>query len=148
MFYFAKRAEELQEGLNLLHDYCIKWKLKINVNKTKIVVFKKGGILSRNLSFYYNEQQFEIVNKFRYLGLVFTVGGSFSEAQNTLAGHAQKAIFQLNKYLYKFTFLSPRHKLDLFDKLLLPILNYGSEVWGFSQANAIERVHLQFCKRL
>ena len=32
--------------------------------------------------------------------------------------------------------------------LILPILNYGSEVWGFSQANAIERVHLQFCKRL
>ena len=145
---FAKSAEELQEGLNLLHGYCIKWKLKINVNKTKIVVFRKGGILPRNLSFYYDEQQLEIVNKFRYLGLVFTVGGSFSEAQNTLAGQAQKAIFQLNKYLYKFTFLSPRHKLDLFDKLILPILNYGSEVWGFSQANAIERVHLQFCKRL
>ena len=64
--------------------------------------------------------------------MVFTVGGSFSEAQNTLAGQAQKAIFQLNKYLYKFTILSPRHKLDLFDKLILPILNYGSEVWGFS----------------
>ena len=27
-------------------------------------------------------------------------------------------------------------------------MNYGSEVWGFVQANAIERVHLQFCKRL
>ena len=40
---FAKSAEELQEGLNLLHGYCIKWKLKINVNKTKIVVFRKGA---------------------------------------------------------------------------------------------------------
>ena len=50
--------------------------------------------------------------------------------------------------MYKFTFLSPKHKLDLFDKVIPPILNYGNEVWGFSQANAIERVHLQFCKRL
>ena len=112
------------------------------------MVFRKGGILPRNLAFFYNEQQLEIVSKFRYLGVFFTAGGSFSETQNTLAGQAQKAIFQINKYLYKFTFLSPRHKLDLFDKLILPILNYGSEVWGFSQANAIERVHLQFCKRL
>ena len=66
----------------------------------------------------------------------------------TLAGQAQKAIFKMMKYLYKFTFLSPRHKLELFDKLITPILNYGCEVWGFIQANAIERVHLQFCKRL
>ena len=145
---FSKSAEELHESLNLLVDYCNRWKLKINVKKTKIMIFRKGGILPRNLTFYYNGQQLEIVNKFRYLGVVFTVGGSFSEAQNTLVGQAQKAIFQLNKYLYKFTFLSPRHKLDLFDKLILPILNYGGEVWGFTQANVIERVHLQFCKRL
>ena len=54
----------------------------------------------------------------------------------------------MNKYLYKFTFISPKHKLYLFDKLDTPILNSGCEVWGFFQANSIERVHLQFCKRL
>ena len=30
----------------------------------------------------------------------------------------------------------------------MPILNYGSEVWGFCQSNTVERVHLQFCKKL
>ena len=40
------------------------------------------------------------------------------------------------------------HKLELFDKLVLPILTYGCEVWGFHTAISIERVHLQFCKRL
>ena len=104
---FADSADELQHGLNLLLEYCNKWKLKVNVNKTKVMVFRKGGILPRNLAFFYNEQQVEIVNKLRYLGITFTVGGSFSEAQITLAGQAQKAIFQLNKYLYKFTFLPP-----------------------------------------
>ena len=38
--------------------------------------------------------------------------------------------------------------LNLFDKLILPILNYGSDVWDFSKAKTIERVHLQFCKHL
>ncbi len=33
-------------------------------------------------------------------------------------------------------------------KLISPILNYSAEIWGFFQANQIERVHLQFCKRL
>ena len=45
--------------------------------------------------------------------------------------------------------LSLRHKLELFDKLITPILNYGCEVWGFIQADAVGRVHLQYiCKRL
>ena len=38
--------------------------------------------------------------------------------------------------------------LGLFDKLILPILNYNGEVWGFSKADVIERIHLRFCKQL
>ena len=38
--------------------------------------------------------------------------------------------------------------LALFDKLILPILTYGSEISGFSKADAIEHMHLQFCKHL
>ena len=128
---FASTAEELQHGLNLLSDYCLRWKLKVNVSKTKILIFRKGGILPRNLSFTYEGEVLEIVKSFEYLGIVFTVGGSFSETQTTLAGQAQKAIFKLNKYLYKFTYISPEHKLDLFDKLMSPILSYSCEVWGF-----------------
>ena len=145
---FANNAEELQLGLNLLSDYCTRWKLKVNASKTNILIFRKGGALPRNLVFTYEHQVIEIVKTFKYLGIVFTTGGSFSEAQNTLAGQAQKAIFKLNKYLYKFTFVAPKHKLELFDKLISPILNYSCEVWGFCQANAIERVHMQFCKKL
>ena len=112
------------------------------------IIFRKGGALPRNLVFTYEHQVIEIVKTFKYLGIVFTTGGSFSKAQNTLAGQAQKAIFKLNKYLYKFTFVAPKHKLELFDKLISPILNYSCEVWGFCQANAIERVYMQFCKKL
>ena len=42
----------------------------------------------------------------------------------------------------------PAHILDLFDKLISPILNYGSEVWDFNKATAVETVHLSFCKRM
>ena len=145
---FANSAEDLQISLDLLAEYCTRWKLKINVAKTKVIVFRKGGMLPRDIAFYYQGKRLEIVNSFKYLGVFFTAGGSFSEAQNTLAGQAQKALFKLNKYLYKFTFISPKHRIELFDKLITPILNYASEVWGFKQANCIERVHLQYCKKL
>ncbi|MES9880123.1 MAG: reverse transcriptase family protein, partial [Sedimenticola sp.] len=144
----ATSQEQLQKGLDTLYNYCQKWKLTVNTKKSKIMIFRKGGRLPANLKFYYNNLEIEIVTKFSYLGVVFTPGGSFSEANNTLSGQAQKAIFKLNKYLQKFTELSPKHVLDLFEKLVVPILNYAGEVWGFNHSNQIERVHLQFCKRL
>ena len=90
----------------------------------------------------------EIVNKFVYLGISFSTGGCFNETHKTLSGQALKAIFQLNQYLYKFTDISPKHTLELFDKLITPILTYGGEFWGFSKPVQQERVHLQFCKKL
>lgn len=69
------------------------------------MVLRKGGILPRNLVFNYNGTPLEIVTSFKYLGIIFTAGGSFSEAQATLAGQAQKAILSLiniyiNSHLY------------------------------------------------
>ena len=102
----------------------------------------------KNLSFTCSGVVIEIVKKFTYLGVVFTTGGSFSETHDAISGQALKAIYKLKSYVNKFTDLSVSHMLDLFDKLILPILNYGSEVWGFSKAETVERVHLQFCKHL
>ena len=46
---FANSAEELQHSLDSVGDYCRKWKLKVNVKRTKVIVFRKGGILSNNI---------------------------------------------------------------------------------------------------
>ena len=102
--------------------------------------------LPNRLRFTYHGTEIETVSKFSYLGIVFTSRGSCKEAQHTLAGQALKAIFALNKHLYKFTYSKPSHVLDIFDKLISPVLNYGSEVWGFHKASAIETVLMQFCK--
>ena len=110
------------------------------------MIFRKGG-RQTSKHFYYNGKRVDIENKFNYLGIVFTPGGSFSEAQTTLSGQALKGFFKMIKYLHKFIDLSVSHRLNLFDRLIMPILNYGSEVWGFSSGMSIERVHMQFCKQ-
>jgi hypothetical protein len=40
--------------------------------------------------------------------------------------------------------LSIECQLDTFDKTILPILLYGSEIWGFENIDIIERIHLHF----
>ena len=145
---FADNENMLQKGLEILYEYCTSWKLKVNTNKTKIMIFRGGGILSRNLHFLYSGEKIEIVSKFTYLGIVFSTGGSFTDTFETLAGQGRKALFKLYKYLEQFTSLSAKHVLDLFDKLIKPVLHYGCEIWGFQNAAPLERLHTQFCKRL
>ena len=99
---FAETSDGLQKALDTLKDYCTRRNLMVNPEKSKTMVFRKCGQLIRNLKFYFNN-----VDSFSYQVVVFTPGGSFSLAQNTLSGQAQKAIFRFNSYLYKFTDISP-----------------------------------------
>ena len=86
---FSETPEGLQEGLNLLRKYNQKWKLTVNTEKSKVIVFRKGVILPRQLKFYYGTMQLQIISSFPYLGVVFTAEGSFSNAHNTLSGQAK-----------------------------------------------------------
>lgn len=47
-----------------------------------------------------------------------------------------------------FTIITVKHELDLFDKLLLPILNYAYETWGFHCVTTVWKVHLNTSKHL
>ena len=40
------------------------------------------------------------------------------------------------------------HKLDLFDKLIEPILNYSCEIWGVNDAVKLENIHIHFRKSI
>ena len=37
---FAKSPEKMQLSLDILEEYCKRWRLKVNINKTKIMIFR------------------------------------------------------------------------------------------------------------
>ena len=69
---FANAAVDMQLSLNILNTYCKKMKLNVNKVKTKNIVFRKGGILPRDLKLYIDNSIIEIISKFLFLGIVFT----------------------------------------------------------------------------
>ena len=71
---FGNSADELQKSIKILEEYCQKWKLTVNTSKTKVIIFRNGGRLPNGLTFTYKCTEIEIVSKFSYLGIVFTVG--------------------------------------------------------------------------
>ena len=111
-----------------------KWKLSVKVKKSNVMIFRKNGKISEKVVFKYIGNPLEIVKQFTYSGISFSSGVSFQQTFDYIGGQALKAVFALKQYLTVLKNITISHTLELFDKLILPILNYGVKVWGFSEA--------------
>ena len=107
------RASDLQNSLNNLSNYCNKWGLEVNTEKTKVVVFRKKGALRCNETWYYDDKRLGAVNDFHYLETTFSHTGSFSNNTKTLSNKALKAL-SLNSKTRSFDFETST-LLKLFD---------------------------------
>jgi len=67
---FAKSANDLIPTLSLVVEYCQTWKLNINFEKRKVMVFGDSRMQQRNIVV--QNMHLEVVNSFQYLGVVFT----------------------------------------------------------------------------
>ena len=143
----AETPEGLQSMLNSLNNYCNDWNLTVNVQKTKIMVFRNGGVIRDNESWIYQNEHIEIVNQFSYLGMIFNYNGKFNTTQKHVADQGRKALFAINSALKQCNF-NVETKCAVFDTYINSILSYGSEVWGFHKAPDVEKIHLTYLKKI
>ena len=87
-----------------------------------------------NKSFNIGNTPLEKVKEFTYLGLTINGVESFQPAMRDLSDKANRVIFSLNSR-YKLNKLPLNIAFKLFDTMIMPILPYGSEVWGAYQYN-------------
>ena len=100
-----------------------------------------------NVEFYVYNEIIEIVDNFTYLGVRFTHTGNLSNAVKTLSDQALRAYYNLLS-LFDNVEIDIRTKLKLFDTMIVPILLYGSEVWGVYNFKEVDKLHIRFCKNL
>ena len=133
----------LQRLLNILHNFCVVRDLVVNIVKTEVVVFKNGGLLSRNEVWSYAGKALEFLRYFTYLGLNFTRQLSLTQMACDQALKGKRVLISLLYRLHQYGQLY----FKLFDSKVSPVLLYGAELWGVDCQKAIERVHNYACKR-
>ena len=137
----------LQNQLNILQKCCDEMKLYVNIDKTKIMVFRKGGFLGRREKWFYRGERLEVVQNYCYLGFNFTTKVSVKKGTMHLAAKGKKATVQLCRVFQKYKEMSPNTFFKIFDVKIQPVLLYSSEVWGLHRLDSVEKVHLMACKR-
>ena len=87
----------LQQKLNILEEQSTRLGVKVNLDKTKIIVFRKGGFLSKFEKWFYGGHPVEVVNRYVYLGFEFTTKMSITSSLSSFiikAKHALNALFR------------------------------------------------------
>jgi hypothetical protein len=87
---------DMRTALRMLENYCIIWGLKVNVDKTKIMIFFRGKVRKLPM-FVFNNKRVEIVFEYKNLGVLFNYNNRFSKAQKDRCTLANKAMFSLLK---------------------------------------------------
>ena len=135
-----------KKTLNVFEKYCNEWKLTANTSKTKIVIFS-GGRAKQDHKFYFNGEQIEVLNEYKYLGVFLSSNGSYTKAKKHIIDQANNAMFSLLRKIRALN-LPIDLQVELFNKTIKPILLYGCELWGTGNLESIERVQLKFLKQI
>ena len=88
----AENEPDLQLMLNVLHDWCKTWNMKINPEKTKIVHFRPPSKDRTEQKFSCGNDEILLVDKYKYLGLVFNEHLNHNIMAKCVADSANRAL--------------------------------------------------------
>ena len=74
----------MQHALNTFEDYCSEWKLAMNIEKTKLMIFIQRKTKT-NLKFTFNRQEIQIVKECKYLVILLGQSDSFLTIKKFIA---------------------------------------------------------------
>ena len=131
----AKTEVNLQRMLDLLHDWCKKFVMKINQEKTQIVHFRRAKIPCTEFQFSIGKDSLTVSSKYKYLGCVLNETLDFTITADTLSDSAGRALGAVINKCLKKNNLSFKTFTKLYDCCVIPIMDYCAGVWGYTSYN-------------
>ena len=80
---FSDTVIGLQNQIDNLHLASTRLGLEVNLQKTKVIIFRKGGHIAAHERWFIAGNMLEIVNEYKYLGYNFTTKMSSNNAIQT-----------------------------------------------------------------
>lgn len=137
----ASSEMELQEMVKIMHEALIAKGMKMNVSKTKVMVFEREENMT-TCEIRIGDERVEQVKEFVYLGSKLTSDGkcdSDIERRVVAGNHVNGALHNF----MKSQSVSKKARMAVHRGVLVPTLMYGSECWVWqkkheSMINAVE----------
>ncbi|KAL5268072.1 hypothetical protein ACHWQZ_G004953 [Mnemiopsis leidyi] len=118
----ALDAKSLQLLLDRLNEYAETWELSVNISKTNVMVINfSSWLLQCANGFKLGNLDIEPVRNYCYLGIQFSLNGSFKQATDELRKKALRSYFSIRRII-------DTSALKLTDSLVKPVATHGCPV--------------------
>ena len=137
----AETEEDLQSLIDLLQQWCDEKKMKVNLDKTKVVYFRNTASEKTRKLFKFGNGNIEITDSYTYLGILLTEHLDFNAMAAQVAKSASRALGLVIAKYKSFGGLPFDTYCKLYDSVVWSTISYGSAVWGdreFSVINAVQ----------
>ena len=145
---FSEDAWKLRKMISNLEKYTTKWGLKVNLEKTKLIIFRNERLNAEGLlqDFSFKGESIEYVESYNYLGTTFHYSGKWKKQIGEAKSKGMKACFKLREKIENCGNLPAGDKLDLYKTCVQSTLLYGCEIWGTDPIASLETVQNSFAK--
>jgi len=144
----AESEKELQKIVDEFNNVCKRRKLKVNVGKSKVMVFERrmSDIIDFARPYRVNEQseleckinmdgvRLEEVREFKYLGTILCKHGSMDGEIRERAVQGRRVIGSLGRIM-KGRNVSMDIKKGLRNSIVIPTITYAAETWTWNEAH-------------
>lgn len=129
-------ALSMNNYLNEIHKYFVKWKLKMNVKKCESISFvghykdinKKIRQMAKSVKFKINGRTIKNVKSVKYLGLVLSSNFQFVDHVKHVIKKINAAQ-QLLSNIFLSKFVNSSVKIIAYKQLIRPLMKYASPCW-------------------
>ncbi len=136
----SESTEDLNVTLEKVNTWCKQWRILVNKEKTKAVHFRPKRVERTNDPVVLGNSHIDFVSEYKYLGIVLN---EFLQYENTAEVLAKSATRALGSVMNKFKSLKNmgfETYCKLYESCVLPVLEYGSEIWGYKIFDSCEQV--------
>ena len=124
----ADSASDLQIMVDVVFEFCNKWRIEVNTKKSQIMIIDEPGKGRSEYLWKYGDTELDIVRHYKYLGVIFSDDLTWTK-------HSVRVVDKVKASLVRLGILLTRKELPVALKTLVwdavagSVLQYATEVW-------------------
>jgi hypothetical protein len=143
IYCIAKKEEDIVNTLNLDLSSVESWlknnKLKVNATKTKAMIIENRNVNLNNIKLYIDNTKIELVNSFKYLGVIIDHKLKFNDHAEYIIKKIAKKVGVLGRLRNS---LSKMAKICIYNAIVRPHFNYCATVLHMIDQRYVYRLQL------
>jgi len=140
----AESPQMMQKMLDVVYNYSKKYRFRFNQSKSNIMIFGRKC----NEKFRLGENELEVVDSYKYLGLLLDKNFIWKQHLEKVLDKARKKMRSPCAMGLREEDISTRALLRGWDVLIRPLLEYGAEIWGEKNWKEGENLQIEMGRKV